>query len=112
MTDRFIEKGRMPASKGVKRGHEDGVSPHNSRIENDVYSKDWNTPLNAANPGMPGPSPRQGGVLQVDSDLLGAGAVPNPLGIPNIEPNLGRPGTDRAKVRGSKGSPARNPHRG
>ncbi len=75
-----MPKGTDPGQSGVKKGYPNGISRHNSTIEDNVFSKDWASPLNADNAGMPGPSPKQGGILS-DVDTMD---MPNPLGIPNV----------------------------
>ncbi len=67
-------------SRGLKEGTP-GVVKDNSPIQDNIWCKNWASPLNAYNSGDPGPDPRQGGILEVDK----MEEVPNPLRIPNVD---------------------------
>ncbi len=66
-------------ASGAVKG-ESGFSKKNSDIKDNVFSKDWASPLNADNPKDILGSPREGGVLEADK----LGMPANPMGISNV----------------------------
>jgi hypothetical protein len=77
-----VESGSNVEGYGAKKGRT-GLDPRfNSGIKDDVFSSDWNSPLNMGNSDDPLPDPWDGAIISEGANALGT--PPNPLGIENL----------------------------